>query len=103
MPSMPCSNCGKSIPVEGAVCPFCQADKSADRAKYLAEAASEDRFYRGCGLIFVGGLAGGMVAYGIEHLLGGDGTSYGPVGVVVGWLLTGALVGWLAYRRGQHG
>lgn len=29
---MKCSNCGKKIPYTGQVCPWCHADKSADKS-----------------------------------------------------------------------
>lgn len=32
--SMFCSNCGKEIPYHGKVCPWCHADKQADKERY---------------------------------------------------------------------
>lgn len=31
---MDCSNCGKDIPYDGRVCPWCHAEKSADKDSY---------------------------------------------------------------------
>lgn len=57
---MLCSGCGKDIPFNGTVCPYCQRDKSKDQA-YTVTA-------------FIYGLIGGAIGYfvfGFWGVLGG--------------------------------
>ena len=63
---MRCSGCGMVIPMLGAVCPFCGADKTRDRAFTLTAYALALVFGAlGC-LLFGGwGAFGGMVAGGL--------------------------------------
>lgn len=52
---MLCSNCGKDIPFNGNVCPWCHADKSGDQFVYVAG------FLAGCLGFFVGNMVNGCV------------------------------------------
>lgn len=53
---MLCSNCGKDIPFNGNVCPYCHADKSGDQGVY--------------GMAVIGGLIGGGIGYAINDFTG---------------------------------
>jgi hypothetical protein len=75
---MQCSNCGKSIPFNGNVCPYCHADKSNDQSVvvigmlvafvcmgigYVANGA--------CGFLMgalIGGFVGAIVGTIVVHL-----------------------------------
>jgi Short C-terminal domain len=46
---MQCSGCGKDIPFNGTVCPYCQRDKSKDQAYTL--------------VAFIFGIIGGTIGY----------------------------------------
>jgi glutaredoxin len=77
---MLCSGCGKTIPFNGSVCPYCQRDKSKDKA-YTVWA-----FILGLGLGWLGyklfgvwGAIGGFVAGCIAaYAMSGAGTSKLP-------------------------
>jgi hypothetical protein len=61
---MICSGCGKKIPFNGKVCPYCLRDKSSDQT------------YHVWGMVL--GLAGGFIGYEVYGLLGAI------IGLVVG-------------------
>ena len=61
---MRCSNCGKNIPFNGNVCPYCHADKSGDQRKQIL------------GMFF------GMVGAGLGWAIHGIGAAL--IGLVIG-------------------
>ena len=71
--TMPCNNCGKEVPGEGRVCPFCHVDKSHYQKKN----------------VYVGALIGGIIG-----VLGGSAGSFNGsmIGLFLGVVL-GAIIG----------
>jgi hypothetical protein len=69
---MRCSGCGKDIPFEGRVCPYCQRDKSQDQAFTV--------------VAFILGLIGGAVGYFIFGFWGALGGFF--LGVIVAAVVT---------------
>lgn len=77
---MRCSGCGKEIPFEGTVCPFCNRDKSNDKKRY------ELAIVWCIGLGFVGGylfggwglIIGVFVGYGLAVAQSGTGITTPP-------------------------
>jgi hypothetical protein len=68
-----CSNCGKKIPFQGDLCPYCNCDKSKDRYIQVLE--------------ITGGLLGGLLGYLISY------PCTGPfLGLIVGALICTVLV-----------
>lgn len=69
---MDCTNCGKDIPFWGDVCPWCHADKSEDKRRYLYAVVGATTvgvvclfsmgFLWALGGALVGGFCGGAVA-----------------------------------------
>jgi glutaredoxin len=72
---MQCSNCGKQIPFEGKVCPYCHADKSTDQREFGLNALFWWCIFLGClfgfGVnssfigLFIGGLVGAIAGAAI--------------------------------------
>jgi hypothetical protein len=76
MPTVTCSNCGKRVPYEGNVCPYCHADKAADKDKF-------HRTFSFTGAVFFGALFGGFIGYGVSQ---GSGCCIGVIiGPIVGF------------------
>lgn len=71
---MHCSNCGKDIPFNGNVCPYCHADKSKDKEIHMT-------FLAGA---FAGGLIGWKVA----------GEDF--IGAMIGGFIGGIVLGTIA-------
>ena len=74
---MQCSNCGKSIPFNGNVCPYCHADKSGDQ-----------------GMVIIA-MAVAIVCMGIGYLAGGPCGFF--AGAIIGGLI-GGVVGFFVVR-----
>lgn len=75
---MHCSGCGKHIPFGGAVCPFCQRDKSSDQTIHIA------------------GVVGMCIGGTVGSWIGGFG------GMVVGAIVIGFLVVIIGAASGGH-
>lgn len=76
---MLCSGCGKTIPFVGAVCPYCQRDKTADQSSHMGA------------MLF--GLFGGAIGYAF------DGFFWGAiVGMVAGMFLSFVIDGALSKK-----
>jgi len=78
---MQCSNCGKEIPITGKVCPYCHADKSADRRQTVFNAIVLWCIFLGCVFgheatssivgLCIGGLVGAIVGVAIGRYFEG--------------------------------
>lgn len=76
---MICSNCGKTVPFAGNVCPWCHADKSLDQKRHA--------------MMTLGGIIGALIGLWV-----------GPP--CIGWflgmipgLIVGLIVGFIQTRR----
>lgn len=59
---MICSNCGMSIPVQGKICHYCQADKTADQQDALKNNRSEGLV---AGAFIIGAILGLTVSFAL--------------------------------------
>lgn len=57
--SIICTNCGKSIPYIGNVCPYCNADKSKDKKSF-------DKTTSYVGAAFFGAIIGAIIGYQVS-------------------------------------
>lgn len=77
-----CANCGKNVPFEGDVCPWCKADKSAQKIIKVFGLA---------GALLVGLAVGAMSSGFLPAFIGGI------VGAVVG-----TVIGAILTRKASH-
>lgn len=66
---MICSNCGKDIPFEGTVCPYCKAYKSQDKKERLQ--GQEEGYVMAVVVTFVCGVLGFIIGNALLGLVGG--------------------------------
>jgi RNA polymerase subunit RPABC4/transcription elongation factor Spt4 len=51
-----CSRCGETIPFEGSVCPFCHANKTADKKAFERQVVYKGAFFLGFLIVGIIGL-----------------------------------------------
>lgn len=94
MSDLTCSNCGKTMPIEGAVCPYCHADKSEDVARH-----SQKEQAIGLGAV-VGGVAGLIVGCALRA--GDIAWCVAMSGALLGGLVGGVVKGAAKSKRGER-
>jgi outer membrane lipoprotein SlyB len=70
---MQCSNCGKTIPFAGKVCPFCHVEKSGDQRRYAYAVLGAVTCGAAGGFVFgLWGIVGGLVVGAISGSVAGS-------------------------------